>query len=115
MPDHVHNAPLMGPLVYRRRRSYRDCQTGHAIRVPGCDWVGAFIHVEDQDVFPWQRVQCDISLNERPYYFVTLSSTRYSTNTVVSGILRGTNRNEVGLWINFATLWLVRQRRPAET
>ena len=39
---------------------------------------------------------------------VLLAVVGYSTNTVVSGVLRGANRNEVGLAVNLITLWLVR-------
>ncbi|GAX82291.1 hypothetical protein CEUSTIGMA_g9720.t1 [Chlamydomonas eustigma] len=39
--------------------------------------------------------------------FVVLSVIGYSTNTVVSGVLRGTTRTEIGMYVNFITLWIV--------
>ena len=40
--------------------------------------------------------------------FVAASVVGYSTATVISGVLRGANRINVGIYVNMITLWLVR-------
>ena len=52
-----------------------------------------------------------IKLVGRSMPLVLLAVVGYSTNTVVSGVLRAANRNEVGLAVNLITLWLVRSHQ----
>lgn len=40
--------------------------------------------------------------------WVFLAVLGYSTNTVLSGVLRGAGRQALGLIVNLVTLWLVR-------